>query len=344
MDEKGFRKFLREGKRVPKGLSEGVIRGHVKIAKEFEAFIKSGSARRRFDDADWRDARGFLKVLTESKRNTWDNMIGLLRYSRFADNKEVELELLIILDGGDVLGKLLDVAKDELGARRFGSLFSGFVPPPLGTPPEEMPDVTVDFMKRLQEGTDTETSRAILLTGVHAGPAEYYEDEKKMLRESKDIDEYLAKRRQKLIDLLEKHMIEGTRFYTQAIDKKALDFVRDNPEVAGGVRRGLYIYQMKIPYMMIEYLREKDPTKRRYYACHCPLARDSIMSGTKIPPDFCYCSAGYEKKPFEVAFGAPVKTTVLKSVLWGDDVCRFKMRIPEKYRKPKAKKVKTKRR
>ncbi len=345
MNEKGFRAFLKAGKRVPKGLTDSVIRGHIRLAKEFEEFIKKRSPGRKFDDADWRDVRQFLKLLMKDKRNTWDNLIGLLRYSRFEGNKDVELELLIILDGGDVLGKLLDAAKDELGDRRFGSLFAGFAPPPLGTPHEAMPEVTKDFMERLQTGTDTETSRAILLTGVHAGPAEFYADEKKMLRESEDIDEYLAKRRQKMIDLLENHMNEGTLFYTQAIDRKSLDFVRKNPEVAGGVRKGLYIFQTKIPYMMIEYLREKDPTKRRYYACHCPLARESIVTGTEIPRDFCYCSAGYEKKPYEVAFGEPVKTTVLKSVLWGDEVCRFKMKIPEKYRagKGETRMTKTKR-
>ena len=333
MNEKGFRAFLKEGKRVPKNLKDGVISDHVKLARQFEAFIKRKSPRRTFEDADWRDVRQFIKHLAKTKENTWDNLIGLLRYSRFADNKEVELELLIILDGGDVLGKLLDAAKDEVGVHKYGAMFAGFVPPPLGTSHEEMPKVTQDFMRRLQKGTGTETSRAILLTGVHAGPAEFYADEKVMLRKSKDIDEYLAKRRQKMVDLLEGHMKEGTLFYTQAIDKESLDFVRKNPEVAGGVRKGIYIYQTKIPYMMIEYLREKDPTKRRYYACHCPLARESILTGTEIPRDFCYCSAGYEKKPYEVAFGQPVKTTVLKSVLWGDLVCRFALQIPEGYRK-----------
>jgi len=344
MDEKGFRVFLKAGKRVPKNLKDDVIRDHIRLARQFEEFIRRKSPRRTFEDADWRDVRLFIKSLTKTKENTWDNLIGLLRYSRFADNKEVELELLIILDGGDVLGKLLNAAKDEVGVQKYAKMFAGFVPPPLGTPHEEMPKVTQDFMKRLERGTDTDTSRAILLTGVHAGPAEFYADEKVMLRKSKDVDEYLAKRRQKMIDLLEGHMKEGTLFFTQAIDKKSLDFVRKNPEVAGGVRKGIYIYQTKIPFMMIEYLREKDPTKRRHYACHCPLARESIMTGTKIPRDFCYCSAGYEKKPYEVAFGQPVKATVLKSVLWGDDVCRFRMKIPEKYRKPKHTKGKAKRR
>ena len=119
--------------------------------------------------------------------------------------------------------------------------------------------------------------------------------------------------------------------FLHLIDQDALDFVKGNPEVAGGVRRGKKIYQTKIPYMIIEYLKEKDPKLKRYYGCHCLLARESILSGEEMSRNLCYCSAGYEKMPYEVAFGKPVKTEVLKSILWGDTVCRFAMEIPEGY-------------
>jgi hypothetical protein len=194
-----------------------------------------------------------------------------------------------------------------------------------------MPRTTKSFMDRLESNLDRNTCRKILLTGVHAGPPEYYLEERKMLRESKSVDEYLRKRRQVLVKQLSEHMKNDTLFFTQRIDKKALDFVRRNPEVAGGVRKGDRIFQTKIPYMMIEYLAEKDDTMKRYYYCHCPLARESILSGLEISHDFCYCSAGYEKKPYDVAFGEPVEAEVLQSVLWGDPVCRFAMRIPKKY-------------
>jgi len=283
-------------------------------------------------DANGKDMRRFIRHLAKTEENTLENMIGLLRYARFLDNRDFELELLVTLDGGDVLNRLLDAAKDRVGKAAYYEMFSGFRPPPLGTPHTKMPRFTQDFMKRIQDGTDRETCRSVLLTGVHAGPPEAYTDEIEMLRGSKDVDEYLAKRRQSMIDLLEEHMRDGTLFFTQEIDELCMEFVRKNPEVAGGVRKGNYIYHTKIPYMMKEFLRERNPKKRRYYYCHCPLARETIMSGEEIPRDFCYCSAGYEKKPFEVAFGTPVKTVVLKSVLWGDDICRFRMEIPKKYR------------
>lgn len=336
MDEKGFRKFVAEGKRVPPNLSESTVMQHIKTVKEFEALVRKRNAKKDFDSATKSDVRVFVAQLTKKKADMWANLIGLLRYSRFAGNEDVELALLLILDGYDVLGKLTDAVVKEVGKKESGKILKGFKVPDFGTTPKMYPRITKDFMSRLESNLDQHTCRRILLTGVHAGPPEYYLDEKKMLKDSKDVDEYLSRRRKKLIKELSDHMKNDTLFFTQRIDKKALDFVKKNPEVAGGVRKGNRIFQTKIPYMMIEYLDETDKTLRRYYACHCPLARESILSGLRISRDFCYCSAGYEKRPYEVAFGEPVETEVLQSVLWGDPVCRFAMRIPDKYLPTKA--------
>ena len=331
MDEKGFRKFIAEGKRVPPRLGESTIRSHIKMVKEFESFLRRRNAKKDCTNATARDIRAFITHLHKTHKDKWNNLIGLLRYSRFAGNEDVELVLLIILDGSDVLKKLTMAVGDEIGKKKSGLILKGFVLPPIGTSPKRMPRATKSFMNRLESNLDRNTCRKILLKGVHAGPPEYYAEEKKMLRESKNVDEYLRKRRRALIKQLSDHMKNDTLFFTQRIDKKSLDFVRRNPEVAGGVRRGDRIFQTKIPYMMIEYLAEKDDTMKRYYYCHCPLARESILSGLDISHDFCYCSAGYEKKPYDVAFGEPVEAEVLQSVLWGDPVCRFAMRIPKKY-------------
>jgi len=336
MDEKGFRKFIKEAKRVPKGLSEETIRSHVRMVKEFEAFIRKKGPKKKFGDAKASDVKEFIKHLTKDGRNTFDNLIGLLRYARFAGNKDAELSLLIILDGGNILGILCDTVKKEYGEGRYEELLGDFKKPGIGTPFKRMPKATIEFMGRLESGIGEKGTRALLLTGPHAAPKEYYAEEKKMLDGSKDVDEYLKKRREKFIGELKGYMDSGTLFFTQKIDKAALNFVKKNPEIAGGVRKGNLIYCTKVPYMMIEYLKEKDPTMKRYYYCHCPLARESILSGDTISRNFCYCSAGYEKRPFDVAFGKPVKARVQQSVLWGDPVCRFVLEIPEGHRKKKA--------
>lgn len=332
MDEAGFREFIKEAKRVPKGLTEKTIRSHVKMVKEFETFLKKRSSKRGFPDAREGDVKSFMAHLAKEDGSTFENMIGLLRYSRFIDNRDVEFSLLNALDGAKVMGDLCEVVKRKHGKRRYDAVLGEFNPPPIGTPPKKMPKATSDFMGRLESGLGEEETREVLLTGVHAGPSTLYTAERKMFLASKDVDEYLRKRRKEFVKLLEGHKRDKTPFFNQMIDEDVLDFVRGNPEIAGGMRRGDKIYCTKIPYMTIEYLKEKDKKLKRYYGCHCLLARESIMSGEKISRNLCYCSAGFEKKPFDVAFGKPLKAEVLKSILWGDTVCRFTIEIPERLR------------
>jgi len=332
MDETGFREFLREGKRAPKGLSEATIRSHIRMVKEFEALLQKKSPKKVFNKARERDLSKFIKHLAKDDRNTFGNVIALLRYARFSGNRHLEVALLEVLQGGNILQKFADNIERKYGKRRRDEILGDFKPPPIGTSPKKMPSITTEFLCRLESGLDHKEMRLILLDSPDAGPPEYYADERKMLKASKDVDEYLRKRRKKFVDELKGHMENGTLFYNQPIDQDVLDFVKGNPEIAGGVRRGSRIYCTKVPYMAIEYLKEKDKKLKRYYGCHCPLARESILSGKKMSRNLCTCSAGYEKAPFEAAFGEPVKIEVLKSILWGDIVCRFALEIPEGYR------------
>jgi hypothetical protein len=96
------------------------------------------------------------------------------------------------------------------------------------------------------------------------------------------------------------------------------------------VRDGRRLYITKIPYNAKEYLVEKDPTLKRYYACHCPWARESIKRGNlSMNPIFCNCSGGFSKKPWEVIFDQPLQVEVLESALKGDLRCRFVVHLPE---------------
>jgi hypothetical protein len=82
--------------------------------------------------------------------------------------------------------------------------------------------------------------------------------------------------------------------------------------------------------MAKQFLAETDPTLKRYYACHCPWVREAIKSGdVPLFPDFCYCSAGFHKKPWEVIFRRPLRADVLESVLRGGSRCRFAIHLPD---------------
>lgn len=63
---------------------------------------------------------------------------------------------------------------------------------------------------------------------------------------------------------------EDKLWYTVEINDEVLDFIKSDPEMEGGKRKGDKIYITKVPYNAVRYLHETDPKMKRYYACHCP--------------------------------------------------------------------------
>jgi hypothetical protein len=97
-----------------------------------------------------------------------------------------------------------------------------------------------------------------------------------------------------------------------------------------GMREGDKIIHTKIPYMTQEYLDEKDERKKRYYACHCAWARETIMSDElEVPASFCNCSGGFTVQPWEMALDQPLEVEMVKSVLKGDMECTFAIQLPK---------------
>ena len=323
MDEEGFREFCTKRK-----LDEKTIRAHIVVVREFEVFLNNKGANRNLRGAMTDDLQSYVGQLMENDMNTWENLLGLLRYARFAGNRQVEIALLELLDGSDVLENLSETIKQTLGEVKRDEVFEGFSLPPLGTQSKDKPKVTKEFMERMETKLGEEKSKEILLSGPHASPKEEYLTERKIFLDSDGIDDFLKKRHKEYLDSLEKHMKEKTLYFTQEIDEEVLDYVRNTPTCQNGVRDGDIIYVTKIPYMAKKYLHEKDEKKKRYYYCHCPWVREAILSDLKVSPNFCYCSAAFEKRPWDVIFDQPVKADVVETVLKGDPICKFAIHIP----------------
>ena len=87
---------------------------------------------------------------------------------------------------------------------------------------------------------------------------------------------------------------------------------------------------VRIPYDPARYLAETDETMRRYYACHCPFVREAILRGEiDISANWCYCSGGFVKYPYEVILGRELRVDLLQSVLKGDSICRFAIHLDD---------------
>ena len=326
MDEDGFKKYCLERK-----LSEKTIQAHIQVVKEFESFLISKCQNKSITNATLANLHNFVKHLMSENRNTWDNMFPLVRYARFINNKKIVVAVLELLDGSKVLENLSNTIDQTVGEAKREAVFKGVELPPLGTTPKEKQNITKKFMDNLETELGVTKCREVLLSGPHAEPKEQFIPEQKNFLESKSIDDYLRKKHKEYVEELENHLKEKTPYYTQEITKEVLDYVRETPTCQVGVRDGEVIYVTKIPYMAKKYLREKDPKMKRYYACHCSWVREAIKLDTKISPNFCYCSAAFEKRVWDVIFGQDVESDVLQTVLEGDQICKFAIQIPKEY-------------
>jgi len=66
--------------------------------------------------------------------------------------------------------------------------------------------------------------------------------------------------------------------------------------------------------------------------CGCEESNANIRglgSDLKISPNLCYCSAGFEKRPWDVIFDQPVKADVIETVLKADVIRKFAIHIPK---------------
>jgi hypothetical protein len=328
LDEVGFRDYC-----VKTGLNEKIAQASIEFVTEFEDFLKKGKEDRNFISASPSDVQLFVEHLIKEKRNTVDNFLALIRYARFVNKREIVSFMFGYLEGSRALGKLFETLKETVGEDQRDKIFEGISLPTLGADPKDRPKVTKRIMERLEATLDEKTLKEIMSSGLDVGPREYYLPEREKFLKARNLDDFLRKRHQESVELLEKHSREKTMFYAQEIDEEVVEYVRSNPEIMGGVRVGDVIYETKIPYMAKEFLHEKDETMKRYYACHCGCVREGIKSGLKVSPNFCYCSAGYHKRPWEIIFDEPLKADVVKTLLKGDLVCRFAIHLPKRFLK-----------
>lgn len=119
MDEKGFRDFCNKGERVRKGLSEETIQANLEVVKAFEIFLKKNNDSKEFHNAATKDLQSFVQYLIKKGENTWGTFLGLLRYARFVNNKEVEIALQQLLDGSNVLEDLSKTVRKTVGESKY---------------------------------------------------------------------------------------------------------------------------------------------------------------------------------------------------------------------------------
>ncbi len=326
MDQATFRQRLEA-----RHCSEEEIQQNLAVVERFETFLANRQPPIMLEQADAGATMAFAGQLIAEGQNIFNNLVAVARYAGMVKNDASFAALVELIDGAEVMDKMYQKVAQVVGEQKRDKIFAGIELPAMGTPNSVKAQVTRTVMQQLEQEVDEATYRLIFADCFRDLPDGYFTADKQRYEEIGNIDDYLEWKRQEFVAQLEQLRDEGKLFYTQVITDAVVDFVRNDPEIAYGVREGNLLYVTKIPYMAREYLAETDPVKKRYYCCHCPWARESLFQEEgPVPVRFCACSAGYVKKPWEVVFGQPLQADVLESVLQGDMRCRFAIHLPEK--------------
>ena len=324
MKEGQFREYCLKRK-----IGEEDIEQAVKAVHEFEEHLATKG--KAFESATVKDVKEHVSILISEGRNSTDRLLALARYSSLVKKNDFYIYFASILGGRNVMPTLSERIAHMVGEETRRRVFEGVEMPPIGSSPEKYPAVTKRVMERLEGELSPEMCRKVLAGNMHKIPVDGLKKHRQRFLELGSIDEFLKDLHKEAVSELEELMAEGRLFYEQEITPQVLEFVKGNQEVLSGIRLDDRIYVTKLPYAPKDYLNETDPKMKRYYACHCPLARKSILKGEpSISPIWCYCSGGFEKLLFDVIFEKEVEVEVLESALAGDPRCRFSVKIPER--------------
>lgn len=268
----------------------------------------------------------FIFDLYKHHRSDVKAFIALMRYFKLVKRHDLYIRLTQYTGGIDVIETILERLKKELGKDRLNLVMEFLKVPELGLRPEMVIEFTDAFMRSLHLHLSDEEIKTVLIGNNHQIPLTAFASEIVEYENSETLEAYLKGKHERQVATLQKHADENKVWFEQLITQEVVDYVKSDQELLSAVLVENKLMMRKIPYDIDGFLKASDPLKKRYLSCHCPFARESIMKQeVHISPLWCYCSAGFEKLPFEAVLKQPLKIKVLKNVLQGDDECSFEI-------------------
>lgn len=308
-------------------LSEEQISESVETVEKMERYLSEKESC--IDTSTTDQVAEYLSELMRKKENTIPNLIALARIFYIHERNDIYIHFLKVLGGLGVIDNIKRRMIKYAGKEITDEIFDHLEEPPLGTNFKKMPEFTQTLMKRVEEKLPPEQFEHIFAGNNHGLSEEAMKSEKERYEKAESLDVYLKDRHDRKVAELQHHADTGKVWFEQQITQDIVDFVKSNQEILSAVRKDDKLYVTKIPYEAHSYLHAEDERFKRYFACHCPFARESILDGKEVSANWCYCSAGFAKFPFEQILGRELKVKLLESPLKGDMVCRFEIDISE---------------
>lgn len=288
---------------------------------EFEKFVGKD-----IYDTSVEDIQQYVSHMIETNTNRYNNFIHIARYYYYTNKKTEYIHMTKYFNTIGVLENIVDRINLYEGKDIATKFIKDIELPPLGTESKELPRFTKYFMSKLEKYLPKESCNNVLAGNNHSLSFDSQKGEVEAYKKASSLKEYLKDRHTRKVQELQEHLDNNKVWFEQVITKESVDFVKSNQEVLSGVLENDKLYITKIPYDLSNYLNEDDDVMKRYYACHCSFVRENIKDQKEdIPKEWCYCSGGFAKFPFEVILGQNLNINLLKTPIDGDEVCRFEI-------------------
>lgn len=329
MEEDKFIQYLSENK-----VSQNQVASYISRLKEFIENLKKDN--NDIDLLPKGEIQKYTEYLIENSKKEYvlDFLRALINYANFIKNYDYVIEIIDISESYNAMDNLCQRIAEQYGEKLRDEIFENMTIPPLGSDPDKKPEFTKIIMKKLEEKLGEAETIELLKPCLHGRPGSLEKDREDFLKLN-DIDEFLKVKKQETIERLQKHQEEGTLEFAQYIDEEVINFIINTPAISPGIREGDKIITAKIPYQTKKHLQAKDKKSKGFYSCYCPWIRGAIKNGTKkeLFFHFCYCSAGYTKKYWDVIFDQPTEVEPIETPLTGGLLCKFAVQIPKEFQK-----------
>ena len=272
------------------------------------------------------ELRSYMDYLIETGGNKYNNVIHIARYFYYVDMKEHYIHMTKYFNSLGVLEHIIDRITLYESNELKEEIVKDMDLPPFLTDSQDLPVYTKRFMEVLNKHLSKSSCHTILAGNNHQIPVSSFAKEKELYEQAPSLAVYLEGRHERKVKELTDYYMNNQIWFEQIITEDVIDFVKANPEVLSGVVKNDKLYVTKIPYDINNYFTAEDDILKRYYTCHCNFVRENIKEEViDIPGEWCYCSAGFAKHPFEYILGQDLTIKLLDTPIEGTKLCRFEI-------------------
>lgn len=233
-------------------------------------------------------------------------------------------------DKVNIIETLREEAVKTLGQEKWDEIKANIEMPADNMDAETLYHLIREMLKRFDTMVDPRTCKDIFCNVKHGLKHSDFIWAREKFLQYNDIDAFCLAMRRENIDGFTHAMKYGELFHGQPIDESVLRFIKEQPHLLYGGRVNTTIKAIAIPCETQKYIQEKDINKKRYYACHCKFARESILhTGDFVSKTLCNCSLGHTKIFWEAVLDTPLAGEVESSVLGDGLLCCFAIYLPD---------------